>query len=744
MPSLKLKLILALFLSLAVLHFIASPAKAAMTINSATLNGGSSVSVAPSASVTANVNVTISASSNWQSTSYTVNGSTTCVDTANHTSAGTYSESFGITAPASSGTYDVSFTAYANNTCGGGSSSAYNLTGGITVTNPTPTPTSAPGPTPTPGPGATSTPSSSSGSGSSSSSSTTYFPTITISSGPSGATTNLVPSFSGTAYVDNGTITSVEYSLDNGSNWIPVSPSDGKYDSGSENFAFTTKRLSPGDYTLLIRGLSLAGVYTQSSSYGSRTFSVKPAPPSVSLDEISSTPTQNATPTISGSATSEFLTIEKTEISLDGGNSWTPVTLSGGRFSFTPQPLEDGNYDIVARAIDTDGNIGTSQTQTLIVDNLPPILGGVNLSLGPQNLIPEEDGTLSVVSGADITFTVSTKGGVTKLTVKAGGMTYDLSHKSGSSIWSGLVGFSATGSQDFVLIAEDGAGNRIEKSLGKIVIIPSGKITDKGNGESIEGAKVSLYYYDTSTKSWVLWDAPTYGQVNPRVTSTRGIYSFMVPAGRYYIEVSAPGFYKAQSQILTVDKLSAVNADFALRPTPKFTITLPVIGKLTLIIPNFFPPDENIVNLNETTAEAIASPLIGKSAPSLILSNTHGETIDIRNTRGQKVVLSFIANWSPQSIEQAAILSEFAEGKPANTTVLAVGLQQNSSVAQTFMNAGDYKFTLLADKNGTSADSYNVAFLPTTYFIDSQNIVRDIHVGLLSKEEIVAKLSNMQ
>jgi len=110
------------------------------TIDSAKLNDANSVTVPPSTSITAKVTVTTTGSgtdNDWKSTRYRIEGgSWTCVNTPDHTSSGTNTESFQITAPSSAGVYDVNFRAYSDNSCSSGESSTYTLTDGITVTSP--------------------------------------------------------------------------------------------------------------------------------------------------------------------------------------------------------------------------------------------------------------------------------------------------------------------------------------------------------------------------------------------------------------------------------------------------------------------------------------------------------------------------------------------------------------------------------------------------------------------------------
>lgn len=118
-------------------------AQAAINITSSTLNGGSSVSVAPSATISANVALTSTSGTDWRSTSWNINGgSFTCVDHANHDTSGNYNETFNITALAAAGTYDVIFRAHTNNSCSAGTVTR-TMNNAITVVIPLPVLTDA-------------------------------------------------------------------------------------------------------------------------------------------------------------------------------------------------------------------------------------------------------------------------------------------------------------------------------------------------------------------------------------------------------------------------------------------------------------------------------------------------------------------------------------------------------------------------------------------------------------------------
>ncbi|WP_165840062.1 LamG domain-containing protein [Motiliproteus coralliicola] len=119
---------------------LAASAQAGRTINSATVNGGSSATVAPGASITVTLNVTTDgngSNNDWESTDWLIgtssSGSYTCNNHADNTFTGTHTESFTITAPSTPGTYNAYFWASHNDSCGGSGSNLFTLTNAITV-----------------------------------------------------------------------------------------------------------------------------------------------------------------------------------------------------------------------------------------------------------------------------------------------------------------------------------------------------------------------------------------------------------------------------------------------------------------------------------------------------------------------------------------------------------------------------------------------------------------------------------
>lgn len=117
---------------------VSFPAWSARVINSVTLNGNSSVAVAPGQAISVAISVTTSGNGNndnWDSVSYTVAGQTLCRENNNRRSSdGTYSENFSIDAPTITGSHTISFYAHRDPDCTpNADSNQYVLTDAITV-----------------------------------------------------------------------------------------------------------------------------------------------------------------------------------------------------------------------------------------------------------------------------------------------------------------------------------------------------------------------------------------------------------------------------------------------------------------------------------------------------------------------------------------------------------------------------------------------------------------------------------
>lgn len=421
--------------------------------------------------------------------------------------------------------------------------------------------------------------------------------------------------------------------------------------------------------------------------------------------------------------------VSRVEISLDNGLTWFLPQTSGNEFTVTLENLDDGNYPVLARAIDTSDKTGQSSTQTLLIDNLPPIIGGSAFALGPQVLLPDSVGLVKVSANTPIKTALSARGGVIKAEVKSDGETFPLSTMPGTNIWTGELAFAKAGVKNLVVSAVDGVGKTTERPIGSLLVEPSGNVIDKDQKQAVKDASVSVYFFDQNSQSWTLWDALSYGQTNPKKVDQNGNYSFMVPAGRYFIQTDAPGYKRAQSNIFDFTNTSVLNSSFETSPS-------------TNILSNILPPDTSATP-NIQIGTNLQQNIIGKSAPDFKLATSSGE-VTPASFKGKKTVFTFLSTWDPNSVEQALILQKLNTLLKPDQKMLSIAIQETQATTETFLKRGGYSFPVVADQDGFTAEDYKVGVLPYYVFIDTKGVVREVLSGLLTESEILEKLNMLK
>jgi hypothetical protein len=179
---------------------------------------------------------------------------------------------------------------------------------------------------------------------------TTPPPPPTITSGPSGLTSNRSPSF---AYTDSKSPVTYRCSID-GAAFTPCTDPQ------------TFGPLADGMHTLAVEAVDAAG---NVSTPTSQSFTVDATPPAV---PVLTSPSAQATqlPTFTGRSGEPGSTVS---VTVDGRVVCTAVVQADGTFSCTAtSPIADGNHSVTVSATDAAGNTATGAGSTLTIDTAPP------------------------------------------------------------------------------------------------------------------------------------------------------------------------------------------------------------------------------------------------------------------------------------------------------------------------------------------------------------------------------------
>lgn len=76
---------------------------------------------------------------------------------------------------------------------------------------------------------------------------------------------------------------------------------------------------------------------------------------------------------VNGSLTAALASNETAQISIDGGVTWTTLTVTGTTWRYNDsRTLTDGNYLYQVRVIDAAGNVGATDSQNVVIDTIAP------------------------------------------------------------------------------------------------------------------------------------------------------------------------------------------------------------------------------------------------------------------------------------------------------------------------------------------------------------------------------------
>src|SRR5436309_1331356 len=123
-------------------------------------------------------------------------------------------------------------------------------------------------------------------------------------------------------------------------------------------------------------------------------------------------------------------------------------------------------------------------------------------------------------------------------------------------------------------------------------------------------------------------------------------------------------------------------------------------------------------------------PVLGRTAPQLGIKPASGDVVRIRELQGSPLVLNFWASWCGPCVEEGDVLDRAF--RASNGTIRFVGADNRDTPAayESFEKAHPHAYPAGPIVLGTY-QSYGVAGLPATFFINSQGVVVASFVGPL-------------
>ena len=151
-----------------------------------------------------------------------------------------------------------------------------------------------------------------------------------------------------------------------------------------------------------------------------------------------------------------------------------------------------------------------------------------------------------------------------------------------------------------------------------------------------------------------------------------------------------------------------------------------------------------LVANRERDPSHIASPLIGKSAPDVVLrSMDDGTALRLSSLRGKSVVMNFWASWCRPCVQEHEALGRAARAH-AEIAFLGVVYDDSEENARNFLAKRGRAYAPYLDQEGKAAIAFGIYGVPETYFINARGEVVSKFVGPLDEQTIETRIEEMR
>jgi peroxiredoxin len=168
-------------------------------------------------------------------------------------------------------------------------------------------------------------------------------------------------------------------------------------------------------------------------------------------------------------------------------------------------------------------------------------------------------------------------------------------------------------------------------------------------------------------------------------------------------------------------------------PTPEVESESNVVSEPTLeLLPeNELPP---------------TGPEVGKSAPDFSMVTLKGDTISLSDLRGKNVLINSWVTWCVPCMEELEALENIHQAyQGTDFVVLSVNGIEQDNLPEVEATVAEYNLTypVALDEGDLFWQAYRVRFLPTSFFVDENGIIRQIKFGGDSEESFLLAIEQL-
>jgi thiol-disulfide isomerase/thioredoxin len=135
---------------------------------------------------------------------------------------------------------------------------------------------------------------------------------------------------------------------------------------------------------------------------------------------------------------------------------------------------------------------------------------------------------------------------------------------------------------------------------------------------------------------------------------------------------------------------------------------------------------------------------VGEPAPTLVVPEVGGGTIDLARLRGKPVWVNFWGTYCPPCEAEFPLMNGYAARyEPQGLVILAIDVREDEETAAGFASRLGVVFPIGLDPQGTNATAWDALVLPTHFWIDVEGIIRSGAAGGIGPDQMDVGLATI-
>jgi thiol-disulfide isomerase/thioredoxin len=169
------------------------------------------------------------------------------------------------------------------------------------------------------------------------------------------------------------------------------------------------------------------------------------------------------------------------------------------------------------------------------------------------------------------------------------------------------------------------------------------------------------------------------------------------------------------------------------------------VGLALWFAPSGFPaPATTTASMQRTPITPAPAPVVDAPAPDFSLSDLNGKSVRLSDLRGYSVIINFWASWCQSCKDELPLLDQTARDYSGTLRVLAVDTGESAAVIRSFIAPLSLTtLTVLSDPSSTVQNMYFILGLPTSFFLDTKGVIRNLKIGTIDSAELKSILLQM-